>query len=76
MITTYITLANDQAILCLDCGLISFNPNDVRERYCGNCHEFHDAKEVKARVREHFASTPAAEVVASVERILDDFRAK
>ncbi len=25
---------------CLDCGMTSYNPNDVREEYCGNCHEF------------------------------------
>lgn len=23
---------------CPDCGYISHNPNDVRERYCGRCH--------------------------------------
>ncbi len=25
---------------CPRCGKISHNPNDVRERYCGACHEF------------------------------------
>lgn len=29
-------------IQCLTCGLISYNPNDIRERYCGACHRFHD----------------------------------
>jgi hypothetical protein len=22
--------------------MTSWNPNDVRERYCGNCHAYHD----------------------------------
>lgn len=29
-------------IQCSICGLISYNENDVRERYCGHCHIFHD----------------------------------
>jgi hypothetical protein len=29
------------AIQCLICGMTSYNPNDVREKYCGNCHAFH-----------------------------------
>jgi hypothetical protein len=28
-------------IQCLFCGLVSHNPNDVKERYCGKCHKFH-----------------------------------
>jgi ribosomal protein S27AE len=28
-------------IVCPKCGMVSHNPNDVRERYCGNCHAFH-----------------------------------
>jgi len=31
----------EPAIRCHKCGLISRNPTDVKERYCGNCHEFH-----------------------------------
>jgi hypothetical protein len=30
-------------IICPKCGMVSHNPNDVRERYCGACHAFHDA---------------------------------
>jgi hypothetical protein len=25
---------------CPNCGARSYNPNDIRERYCGRCHEF------------------------------------
>jgi hypothetical protein len=31
-------------IKCLDCKLTSWNANDVKEKYCGNCHEFHEQK--------------------------------
>jgi hypothetical protein len=30
------------AITCLFCNRTSYNPNDVREHYCGFCHRFHD----------------------------------
>lgn len=29
------------AIVCLCCGLGSSNVNDIRERYCGFCRQFH-----------------------------------
>lgn len=29
------------AIICLCCGLGSNNQNDVEQKYCGFCHEFH-----------------------------------
>jgi hypothetical protein len=25
---------------CPDCHRTSYNPNDIRQRYCGNCHEW------------------------------------
>lgn len=31
-----------ESITCPRCGMTSYNPNDVREKYCGNCHEFHE----------------------------------
>lgn len=27
---------------CPNCGLTSYNPNDVENSYCGNCHEITD----------------------------------
>jgi hypothetical protein len=27
---------------CPRCGAVSYNPNDIRERYCGRCHAFVD----------------------------------
>jgi len=29
-------------IRCLDCNRISHHPLDVKERYCGRCHKFHE----------------------------------
>ncbi len=29
-------------ITCLTCGLTSFNPTDLAEKYCGACHVFHE----------------------------------
>jgi hypothetical protein len=29
-------------ILCLRCGWVSHNQNDVANKYCGHCHVFHE----------------------------------
>jgi hypothetical protein len=29
-----------ESITCPECGWTSYNPNDVREGYCGHCHDF------------------------------------
>lgn len=31
-------------IRCQTCQRISFHPKDIRERYCGACHVFHEAR--------------------------------
>lgn len=31
-------------IECLRCGMTSYHPTDVQERYCGNCHVFHETE--------------------------------
>ena len=28
------------SITCPECGLTSFNPSDIREGYCGACHDW------------------------------------
>lgn len=38
----YKLLADNSGIICLTCGRLSRNSNDVRERYCGACHRFHE----------------------------------
>jgi hypothetical protein len=59
MIPTYVIGGYGRNITCLDCGLTSWHPEDVRERYCPVCREFHDDKEKKARTRERSAGNPA-----------------
>jgi ribosomal protein L37E len=31
---------SNPSITCPRCGMTSYNPNDVREGYCGNCHDW------------------------------------
>jgi hypothetical protein len=38
----YELLDEGRAIKCYVCGMVSHNPNDVAQRYCGNCHRFHE----------------------------------
>lgn len=40
--TSYLLTEKDgrPGILCKACGLTSYHPKDVEERYCGNCHRF------------------------------------
>lgn len=39
---SYAISADGRAITCARCGLTSYNPNDVAQRYCGHCKIFHD----------------------------------
>lgn len=34
-------LEGQKSITCLCCGRASYNPNDIEQKYCGFCHEFH-----------------------------------
>jgi len=34
------TLHNHVALVCLECLQVSFNPNDIAQKYCGACHCF------------------------------------
>ena len=38
----YLQVNGGKAIMCLQCGAVSHNLNDVETRYCGACHEFLD----------------------------------
>lgn len=39
---TYAIVADGKAIKCLTCGRTSWHPEDVKNKYCGNCREFHE----------------------------------
>jgi len=32
----------EKSIICPKCGMRSYNPNDIENQYCGNCHQFHE----------------------------------
>ena len=32
--------AKVKAVICPRCRWVSFNPDDIREGYCGNCHDW------------------------------------
>jgi len=40
-VITY-TAGEPTSITCCQCGLQSYNSNDVKHVYCGHCHLFHD----------------------------------
>lgn len=42
---TFLFLDAGKAIKCLICDKVSYHPDDVANRYCGFCHEFHDHRE-------------------------------
>jgi len=29
-------------IICLNCKKVSYHPEDIKQKYCGYCHKFHD----------------------------------
>ena len=39
------TSAGRERITCPRCGMTSYHPEDVRQRYCAGCHIFHDDDE-------------------------------
>ncbi len=50
MVATYEIVKGGEAIKCLVCNMTSYHPVDVRERFCGNCHEFHDQRALRRRM--------------------------
>jgi ribosomal protein L37E len=42
MAYTLVTKDGVTGIRCLTCGRTSYHPEDVRHKYCGHCHIFHD----------------------------------
>lgn len=60
---TYAISADGSAILCRRCHTTSYNPNDIRERYCARCKLFHE--DAQAAASPEIARTPAAAAIAS-----------
>jgi ribosomal protein L37E len=40
------------SITCPRCGMTSYNLNDVREGYCGNCHDIHRPAKMRSEAHE------------------------
>jgi ribosomal protein L37E len=36
-------LGSQPSITCPRCGMISYHPQDIEQRYCVKCHLFHDS---------------------------------
>lgn len=52
-------MTTDQpSITCPVCHMTSYNPNDIREGYCGNCHAW-TAVRLTDEDREHLNCPPA-----------------
>lgn len=47
-----------ETITCRVCGMTSHNPNDIQQRYCASCHQFHEIMEshAMAQLRSQFRS--------------------
>ncbi len=41
----YLRIEDGAAIVCLRCLSVSYNANDIQQRYCGRCKVFHAKKE-------------------------------
>jgi ribosomal protein L37E len=41
-----------ESFVCERCGIKSYNPHDIRERYCGRCHEFDAMARARADLKE------------------------
>jgi hypothetical protein len=37
--------ANEPGIRCKTCGKVSYQPQDIANKYCGQCHKFHEESE-------------------------------
>jgi hypothetical protein len=53
---TYEITDDGRAIKCLKCNRTSWHPDDVKKRYCGCCHEFHDRPEIDAALKKFVRS--------------------
>lgn len=45
-----VTHSGHQGIKCLDCNRTSWSTLDIKNLYCGGCHEFHDIKSIRKQM--------------------------
>lgn len=54
------TLAADSgSITCLVCGASSSHPQDISERYCPRCHQFHEILSLQREYEQQLAGNDA-----------------
>lgn len=52
---SYMLNFQETVLFCRLCGHASANPEDVKNRYCGHCHLFHDNLALEAWLKEQAA---------------------
>jgi hypothetical protein len=49
---TYELSSDGNAITCLVCGMTSWNPTDIEQKYCQNCHLFHSQMALRQEIED------------------------
>ncbi len=63
-------MSEPESTTCPQCRRTSYNPNDVRERYCGACHQYYDmmpVELVETLMRSRARATPRFDVTIGVD---------
>lgn len=60
---SYSIVAFGRGIRCWTCGQVSFNQTDIKQRYCGKCHKYHDDGTTSGAMKRQneLAHSPAPE---------------
>jgi len=64
---TFAIVEKGKAIRCNVCSLTSWNPNDVKHRYCGNCHKYHADMEKEQTAKFHETMSRALQIRSNDE---------
>lgn len=57
------------SITCPKCEMTSYHPDDIKNRYCGNCHQFHD--DMKTKEYDDLLPVSLYEALDGVYHLLD-----
>jgi hypothetical protein len=67
-------MSDQPSFTCPDCGAKSYNPNDIREGYCGRCHRWTGDQELNT-LREGEAMMPVISFLIHPIRFIREWRA-
>lgn len=62
---------HDDYYECRACHAVSYNTNDIIERYCGRCHEFEDQVPRRIVGRSRPSNAEVASTIASIQESID-----